>query len=121
MNILDEYLDKLQEFDPIVLAGLSAANLIIASAKLYKQYFTKAARQCSDLQPREKALCMVRGKMLAKNAQLKILSSDMTKCQKVKNPLKCKEKLSGKMQKLSAEIKFLSDRFKEVKQQNYSK
>lgn len=125
MAKLDEYLDRVQEFEPVstavVMAGLSAANLIVGATRMYKSHFTKAARMCSDLQPREKAMCMVRAKMLAKNVELQALKSNMAKCAKAKDQQKCKERLSGKMQKLAQEIKFLADRFEGVKKQQYTK
>ena len=124
MKIVDEYLHNLQEIEPIttaaLMAGLSAANLIVGATKLYKQHFTKAARMCSDLSPREKSMCMTRAKMLAKNVELQTLKGSMSKCTKAKDPTKCKERISGKMQKLAGEIKFLANRYEGVKKQQYT-
>ncbi len=123
MAKLDDYLNQIQTeivVTTAVMAGLSAANLIVGGVKLYKQHFTKAARMCSDLQPREKSMCMTRAKMLAKNVQLQSLKGSMSKCAKTKNELKCKEKISGKLQKLAGEIKFLSKRYEGVKKQQYT-
>lgn len=119
MKKVDKYLDQIQvEFVGTgTLAALSAASLILSATKLYKDYFTKAARQCSDLTPKEKSMCMIRSKMLAKNVQLQSLKSAAQKCKKAKNPKECAEKISGKMQKIAAEVKYLADRFKDVKSQ----
>jgi len=125
MNKLDEHLDRIQEFEPIstavVLGTLSAANLIVGATKLYKQSFTKAARRCSNLAPKEKALCMIRAKMGAKNVQLQSLKSNLSKCTKTKTPAKCEEKFARQAQKLSDEIDFLSDRYNSIKKQKYAK
>ena len=74
---------------------------------------------CSDLSPREKSMCMTRAKMLGKNVQLQALKGSMSKCSKARNAEKCKEKISGKMQKLASDIKFLANRYEGVKKQQY--
>lgn len=115
MAKLDEYLNNIQEIDPVTMTGammaLSAASLIVSATKLYKDYFTKAARQCSDLSPQDKALCLLRSKQLAKNVQLKSLQSSLGKCAKAKDGEKCKTKVSAKIAKLNGEIKFLKQRY----------
>ena len=125
MNKLDEYLNVIQEFEPVstavVMTGLSAANLMVGATKLYKQNFTKTARACSNLSPKEKALCMTRAKILAKNVQLRKLKSDVSKCAKTRNPAKCQEKFLKKTQKLSDEINFYTDRYNSIKKQKYGK
>ena len=118
MNKLDKHLEQIQQelvVTSTTLAALSAASLVMAATRLYKDYFTKAARQCSDLAPNEKSMCMLRTKMLAKNVMLQKLKSSMAKCKKAKDQKKCEEKLSGKMQKVAAEIKYLGERFKDLK------
>jgi hypothetical protein len=132
-NIVECYLDYLQEgpatnaaagavggavANPLLAAGvgLSAANLLLMGIRTYKDYFTKVARQCADLTPGEKAICMTRAKMLAKNAQLQTIKSKMNACAKAKDPQKCKGKLVAKMKSLADEVKFFSDRFKALKQ-----
>jgi len=115
---LDNYLNQIQTevvITTTVLAGLSAANLIVAGVKLYKSNFTKAARQCAGLPEKEKALCMLKTKALAKNVQLKSLQSNTGKCVKTKNPEKCKDKLSNTINKLSKDIKYLNKRFKNLR------
>jgi hypothetical protein len=134
MEIIEEYLEYLNEIEPVTTAlaaaavakplfaagvALSAANLSLQASRFYKEYFTKAARKCKDLTPKEKSICMVRAKMLAKNAQLQKLKQGMAKCAKARNAEKCKQKLSVKMQKLAQEVSFLSDRMKEIRQQHY--
>jgi len=123
MAKLDEYLNKLQEIEPIstatMMVGISAANIILGATRMYKQHFTKAARMCKDLGAREKAMCLTRAKMLAKNVQLQALKGKMSTCVKSKNAERCKERLSGKIQKIATEIKFLADRFEEAKNQKF--
>jgi len=115
---LDKYLDQIQTevvVTATVLAGLSAANLIIAGVKLYKTNFTKAARQCAGLPEKEKALCMIKTKSLAKNVQLKSLQSGIGKCAKTKTPDKCKARLLNNINKIKNDMKYLNKRFKNLK------
>jgi len=134
MEMIDCYLEYLQEgpaaniagaaakgagaaVNPLLAAGvgISAVNLLMMGLRTYKDYFTKAARQCADLTPGEKAICMTRAKMLAKNAQLQTIKSKMAACAKAKDAQKCKGKLVDKMKGLADEVKFFSDRFKALK------
>lgn len=121
-QIIDNYLDQLNEVVSLMAVGIafSAANAIVGATNVYKKNFTKAARRCKDLPDREKAVCMLRAKMLSKNIQLQALKSNMAKCEKTKNPNKCKEKMAIKMQKISNDIKFLAKRFQELRSQKYS-
>lgn len=121
-EIVKSYLEGLQEIVPIVAVGLafSAANALIGATSLYKKNFTKAALRCKDLPDREKAICMLRAKVLAKNVQLQALKSNLARCKESKNPEKCKVKIVGKMEKISKDMKFLDGRFKELKGQQYS-
>lgn len=124
--LIDEYLDHLELLDEVIpLAavglGLSAINVLQHAFRLYQDYFTKAARECKALPEKEKAICMLKAKMTAKNAQLQKLKQSMSECQKTKDPQKCKEKISGRMMKISNEVKFLATRFKELRQQAYQK
>jgi len=125
MNKLDEHLDRIQEFEPIstavVLTVISAANLLMGATRLYKQNFTKASRACSDLETKEKAMCLLRAKILAKNTQRQYIRSNFSKCMKTKDVNKCKIKFSSKMQKLTDEIEFYTDRLQSLKKELYTK
>ena len=123
MNKLDKHLDRIQEFDPVTLAAvgttIGAVNLILFSTRTYKDYFTKAARQCSGLPPKEKAICMVRAKILATNVQLQKLKGSMSKCAKAKSAEKCKMKVGAKVKSLALTVRDLADRLKQLKTQEY--
>jgi hypothetical protein len=118
-----EHLDSIQEVVPLAAVGLgiSAVSILQTGFRLYQDYFTKAARQCKHLPDKEKAICMLKAKMTAKNAQLQKLKQGMSQCQKAKDPQKCKEKVSGRMMKISNQIKFFADRYKELRKQTYQK
>jgi len=114
---LDEHLARIQEIDPITgtMIALSAASLIISATNMFKQHFTKGSRQCSDLADKERSLCMLRAKSLAKKVEAAALKDGMNKCKKAKNPEQCKQKLQVKMKKVTGEIAYLNSRFADAK------
>lgn len=117
MKVIDDYLEHLEEVAPML--ALSAASMLMTAFNLYKSHLTKAARSCKDLPPREKAICMINSKIIAKNMQLQMLKSNLPKCGKSRKPDKCKLKLANKMKQLADEIKFLARRLKELRDQKY--
>jgi len=119
MNILDNYLDDLQEIAP-VLIGISAVNTILMAANVYKKHFTKAALRCKDLPDREKAICMLNAKVYAKKIEASTLKFNLTKCSKNKNPEKCKTKIKTKLHSVLSDIKNLSAREKQLKSHKYT-
>lgn len=118
-TIIDNYLDNLQEIAP-VLIGISAVNTILMATNMYKKHFTKAALRCKSLPDREKAICMLQAKIYAKKIESSIISSKIAKCSKVKNPEKCKNKLTNKIKEVSTDIKNFSNRVRQLKSQKYS-
>lgn len=122
MDKLDEHLHKIQQTNEVALmAAFTAASLLMTAYKMYQDYFTKAARQCASLPPKEKGVCMVRAKMYATNVQLQSVKGAMAKCGKSKDPEKCKLKLGKKLKQLAMAVKNNADRYKELKAQAYNK
>jgi hypothetical protein len=134
--IVEQYLEYIQEipgaaavtgaavgtgamFTP-VLAAVSIFSAFNMAFQLYKNYFTKAARQCKDLPGKEKAVCMLRAKSLGKEAELKALKQASAKCMKTKSPEKCKAKFNQKMSKVGGEAGFLKSRMQQLSQQKYA-
>jgi len=114
---LDKHLDRIQEIDPVTgtMIGLSAASLILSAVGLFKQHFTKGSRQCSDLADKERSLCMLRAKALAKKVEVAALKDGLRKCQKAKNSEQCKQKIQAKIKKVSSEVAYLNSRFADAK------
>lgn len=103
-----------------VLAAVSIFSAFNMAFQLYKNYFTKAARRCKDLPGKEKAICMLRAKAQAKEAQLKALKQASAKCMKTKSPAKCKAKFNQKMSKVGGETGFLKSRMQQLAKQKYA-
>lgn len=117
---IDMYLEALQEPQSEIataFVALSAANMIMAAIRLYKEYFTKAAKQCANLPQNEKSICVLRAKLVAKSKQLQKLKGDMAKCTQAKDAQVCKNKLAEKINALYSEVKFMSERIKALQQQ----
>ena len=114
---INNYLNYIQEIEPVTTAllAISAASLAISATNMFKSHFTKGSRQCSDLASKERSLCMLRAKAMAKKVQLAALKDGMNKCNKAKNPGECKSKLKNKHQKVASEVAYLNKRFNDAK------
>lgn len=121
MDYLDFYLQEIQEEEPIeevspLLAAFSAAGLLMSAYNIYKQYFTRAARACKDLPPREKGVCMWNWKLKGKQKEYMALKQGMAKCGQNE---KCKMKIGAKLQKVAQQVQFITGRVKELRGQKY--
>jgi hypothetical protein len=116
MELLEDYLESIQEIAPLMIA-FSAASLSMGAFNIYKQHLTRAARSCKDLPPKEKAICMLRFKLQGKKAQLSSLNGNMPKCNKTKDAELCKQKLLNKARKVGSDIEFLAKRMDELRKQ----
>jgi len=79
-----------------------AALLAYGASKIYKSYFSKAAKACSG--QGDKAGCMAKYKASAVKAQIADLSKSASACSKSKNPEKCKASIIAKINKLKSKI-----------------
>lgn len=119
--MVEEYLIKLQEMDPVtVLATVGILNLINLAYQTFSKNFTRAARRCTDLPDQEKAICMLNAKLESKTEQLRLLKQGNAKCFQAKeNSNKCKEKIIPQIQKVQDEINVIKGRMETLKQQKY--
>jgi len=79
-----------------------AALLAYGASKIYKSYFSKAAKACAG--QGDKAGCMAKYKATAIKAQIADLSKAASACAKSKNPDKCKASIAAKINKLKAKM-----------------
>jgi hypothetical protein len=87
-----------------VLATAVAAASIYAGYKIYKRFFSAAARACKGKgSEREKCLKAYRIKAL-QNAISKMKETS-GKCSKTKDPSKCKNKINSQIEKYSARLR----------------
>ena len=115
MNKLDNHLNYIQEIDPIIIA-LSLVSLTMGATRLYKNFFTKAARRCSGLPEKEANICMLKAKISGLEIKIRSLKNSLSKCSKTKNPSKCLESLKNKIQKDEITLKGLKERYKQLAQ-----
>lgn len=120
MKLIDNYLDTIQEVLPIMVA-FSAASVSMGAFNLYKQHLTKAARTCRDLPAKEKSVCMLNYKLQGKKIQLAKLKDGLGKCSGLEKTKvqKCKENLTKKSKRVDDQIKFLSNRMRQLRRQKY--
>jgi hypothetical protein len=87
------------------LAAVAVAALVLTVAHAtYKRFLSKAARACKGLSGDNKTSCMNRYKREATKKQVSDLTLGIQGCSKTKNPLKCKQKIGNKINKLKAQL-----------------
>jgi len=80
----------------------AAAMAIYAGAKIYKRFFSQAAKACSGKSGAEKTACMGKYKKQAIMKQASAIQSAASKCAKSKDPAKCKAAVAAKVNALKA-------------------
>lgn len=125
VETVEEYLNKLNEFEPATMAalgavrtGVSAVMYSVMAIKLayefYKKNFTAAAKRCADLSDSEKSICLLDAKARAKAAEISKLKGGMANCAKDRNPQKCKLRLNNRLNQSSAEYNQLRQRIHQL-------
>ena len=105
--------DTKQEIATAYLA-IGATSLLMNAYKIYKEYLTKAARQCNTMTGRDKSLCMTKYRLDATKAQMERLRKDLSKCKEAKYPQKCENKLKEKIKSLQDKHKKLYRRYRSI-------
>jgi len=87
----------------LATGGAAAAALAIyAGYKIYKRFFSQAAKACAGKSGKEKTACMNKYKKTALMKQASAIQSGVSKCAKSKDPAKCKAALSKKVASIKA-------------------
>jgi len=90
---------------PTEIAGVMLAVLAIyASVKIYKRFYSKAAKSCSSYKGIKKTTCMKKFQLTGYKAQLMDLKKAATQCGLTKDPEKCVRTIKSKMDKLNKKI-----------------
>ena len=94
---------------PAEISGVLLAVLAIyVSTKIYKRFYSKAAKSCSTYKGSKKTICMKKFQISGYKAQLVDLKKAVTQCGLTKNPEKCvktiKKKIDKKNKKISKAI-----------------
>jgi len=77
---------------------------IYVSAKIYKRFYSKAAKGCSAYKGKKKTICMKKFQLTSYKAQLMDLQKAATKCGMTKNPEKCVKTIKNKMDRINKKI-----------------
>lgn len=87
----------------MAVGGLAAAALVGYGAyKIYKNYFSAAAKKCAGSP--DKSACMKAARSGAVKAQIADLSKGVGACSKAKDPAKCKAAVQNKIAKLRSKM-----------------
>jgi len=79
-----------------------AALLIYAAVKIYKRFFSQAAKSCAKLPSKAKTACMKKYRKQAILKQAAALSAGASACSSTKSPEKCKAAVRRKVERLKA-------------------
>lgn len=95
------------ELGGAIAAGAAlAAGLLAAAYKLYQRKFSLAAKACSKpgMTYRQKSICILKFQIAANTDRINFLKSVLPKCNKTKNPEKCKDAINEKIAKAVVKI-----------------
>lgn len=85
-----------------VAAATAAAILATVAYKIYKRFFSAAAKACAKAP--DKSACMKKFKMQALSKQAAALQAGMAGCSHSKNPAQCKSKLQARLAKVRKQV-----------------
>jgi len=94
--------DTIKEHGGIIGASALAALVITASYKVYKNYFSKAAKACKGKTASEKEACMNNYRADAYKMQQASLKKSLSMASKTNNPNSFKKKIEIRIQKLTS-------------------
>jgi len=85
--------------------SILAAIALAGAYKIYKNYFSKAAKYCKDKTGEEKKACMVNYQNNAYQMKINALKKSLSLSKKANNPKKYTEKIQKEINKLKKKIK----------------
>jgi len=89
----------------VILGGtLLAALVLTVSFKAYKQFLSKAARQCRNQKGRDKNVCMEKFRRISMKKRVELLEAGKQTCKFSKNPAKCTFKIDKKINKIKLKL-----------------
>lgn len=81
----------------------------------YKDFLSKTARQCKGLTGKARNMCAIQNKIRANQLLLQKINEHASKCNRSKDPDKCREKIQPKIDKTRDQIKFLQQQLRLIK------
>jgi hypothetical protein len=91
-------------FFKIIAVSVIVAALSVAAYKVYKHYFSKAAKACQGKSGAEKDRCMKLYRIAALTKARDVLKKQASNCSKSRDPQQCKSKIIAKVAKFDQKI-----------------
>lgn len=89
-----------------IISGVALASLIIyTSYQIYKDTNDKYKKNCEKKTGKDKEKCILNNRIIALKKRLNFLNGATIKCNKSKDPVKCKDKLDEEILKLNEKLK----------------
>jgi hypothetical protein len=99
-NAYEKTRDFLGSHGPTILAATALAGMAAyGAAKVYKRFFSQAAKSCAGKSGPAKDACMKQFKAKALQAKIQSLMKSKATCKKAKNPQKCMTAIDAEIQK----------------------
>jgi len=115
LNIIQEE-DIINEIDPFsAMVAVSLGALLLAAASVASNYVSTKKRKCARTKGIERQVCETMVEAEGKKKHLSSLNRALSKCNKASDPVNCKEKVSEKIQRVSAEYKEMVKRVQRLK------
>jgi ABC-type multidrug transport system fused ATPase/permease subunit len=88
-----------------IISGITLASLIIyTSYQIYKETNKKYKKNCIKKTGKEKEKCILNNRIISLKKRLDFLNGASIKCNKSKDPVKCKDKLDEEILKIKEKI-----------------
>lgn len=120
--LLEEYLQKIQNEEPVneigyqaAMVGLTAGMLAVSAFDAFKSFMTKAGRQCFGLDGKDKSICMTKMRIEGTRKLMAELEKRKTICAKARNPKKCVDQMNKKIMKQKERLDMYNTQMKALR------
>ena len=116
--LLDEYLEKFQKEENTneiaVMTALTVGMLTVSVFDAFKDFMSKAARQCFALKGSDRSKCMIKMRMEGTKRLIAGLEKKKSLCSKTRNAEKCIIKMTEKINKQKEKLQMYMQQFNVV-------
>ncbi|MFW6242532.1 MAG: hypothetical protein ACOC2W_00065 [bacterium] len=95
-----------------IMLAFAATNTLMLAYRLYKEFLTKAAKECKQYIGRDKSLCMAKFELDGLKLKKEHLENGLKDCDKARDPKSCKMKIEKELDKTNKEIEKKEKQFK---------
>ena len=113
--LLEEYLQEIQNEENTneiaIMTAVTIGMLTVSAFDAFKDFMSKAARQCFALQGSDRSKCMIKMRMEGTKRLIAELEKKKSLCGKTRNAGKCIIKMTEKINKQKEKLKMYMQQF----------